>query len=93
MELLACQVWVAGTGGGGDGKKKREENCGVALLPGRTVDSWPEVTVGESLTIQLCKFTGSFFFLSLNVCEEGELKEKADLSPKVQRCPRSHHLR
>lgn len=56
MELLACQVWVAGTGGGGDEKKKkreREENCGVALLPGRTVDSWPEVTVGESLTIQL----------------------------------------
>lgn len=55
MELLACQcqVWVAGTGGGGDEKKKREENCGVALLPGSTVDSWPEVTVGESLTIQL----------------------------------------
>lgn len=53
MELLACQVWVAGTGGGGDEKKEREENCGVALLPGRTVDSWPEVTVGESLTVQL----------------------------------------
>lgn len=50
MELLACQVWVAGKGGGGDGKKK-EENCGVALLPVRTVDSCPEVTMGESLTI------------------------------------------
>lgn len=46
MELLACQVRVAGTGGRGDEKKKREENCGVALLPGRTVDSWPEVTGG-----------------------------------------------
>lgn len=55
MELLACQVWMAGTGEGEMKKKKREreENCGVALLPGRTVDSWPEVTVGESLTIQL----------------------------------------
>lgn len=54
MELLACQVWMAGTGEGEmKKKKKREENCGVALLPGRTVDSWPEVTVGESLTIQL----------------------------------------
>lgn len=50
MELLACQVWVAGKGGGED-EKKKGENCGVALLPGRTVDSWPEVTVGGSLTI------------------------------------------
>lgn len=75
-------------------EKKKGENCGVALLPGRTVDSWPEVTVGGityHIAVKIHR-KGFFFFLSLNVCEEGERKEKADLSPKELRCPRSHHL-
>lgn len=29
MELLACQVWVAGTGGGGDEKKREKKTVGL----------------------------------------------------------------
>lgn len=76
MELLACLVWVAGKGGRGRwGKKKKQEK--TVWLPSSlgelhvSVDSWPEVTVGEHLSYS-CENSQEGFFLPLNVCEEGK---------------------
>lgn len=75
MEFLACQVWVAGKGGGGDGKKNQEKTVGLPSSLGElhlSVASWPEVTLEDHLSYICENSQEGFFFLPLNVREEGE---------------------